>query len=192
MTNSRENCFECSTGTLVPGVVTLTGERNGEIFTVTVPGFACTSCDYQTIDNSQSSDFTKAVSDAYKTAHGLLTGAELKEHRGMLGMSQQEFADYLGVGPASVKRWESGQIQDRAMDELIRLKTDPQAARNNLRALVDQVPEEHVLSSVKLGDKDLDLCFSLEQSFTGRPQMKMGRFRMDQSYLFDDDEVLAA
>ena len=191
MTSSKENCFECNTGTLIPGTVTLTGERNGEAFTVTVPGFSCTSCNYKTINNSQSGEFTKAVSDAYKTAHGLLTGAALRERRAMLGMSQQDFADYLGVGPASIKRWESGQIQDRAMDQLIRLKTDPEAARDNLRALEVQMPEEHVLSSVKLGDQDLDLRFSLGQNFTGQPQMKMARFPMDQNAV-SDDEVLAA
>lgn len=191
MTNSKEQCFECNAGVLVPGIVRLTGERSGEVFTVNVPGFACTSCNYQTIDNSQSGEFTRAVSDAYKVAHGLLSGAALKERRAMLGMSQQDFAAYLGVGPASVKRWEAGQIQDRAMDELMRLKTDPQAARNNLRSLVDHVPEEHVLSSVKLGDHDLDLCFSLEQSFTSRPRMKMGRLRIDQPDMFDDEDLAA-
>jgi len=114
------------------------------------------------------------------------------QRRRMLGMSQQDFADYLGVGAASVKRWEAGQIQDRALDELMRLKTDREAARNNLRALEDQVPEECVLSSVKLGDRDVELRFSSGLSFSGQPQMKMGRFRMDQSYQFDDDGVLAA
>jgi putative zinc finger/helix-turn-helix YgiT family protein len=174
-------------------MVTMTGVRNHEEFSVTVPGLACTSCGYQTIDNGQSGEFTKAVSDAYKAAHGLLTGSELRERRSeWLKMSQQAFADYLGVGLASIKRWESGQIQDRAMDELIRLKTDPEAARDNLRALEIQVPEEYVLSSVKLGDEDLDLRFSLGQNFNTQPQMKMGRFRMDHPPVFDDDEVLAA
>jgi hypothetical protein len=56
-------------------------------------------------------------------------------------MSQQRFSEYLGAGVASVKRWELGQIQDRAMDELIRLKTDVEAARENLRSLEEQVQE---------------------------------------------------
>jgi hypothetical protein len=50
-------------------------------------------------------------------------------------MSQGAFSEYLGTGVASVKRWETGKIQDRAMDELIRLKTDAKAARENFRAL---------------------------------------------------------
>jgi putative zinc finger/helix-turn-helix YgiT family protein len=188
MIMSVEKCFECNTGSLNVGVVTMTGVRNGEEFTVTVPGLVCDSCGYKTIDNRQSGAFTKAVSDAYKTAHGLLTGSELRDRRAdWLKMSQQAFADYLGVGLASIKRWESGQIQDRAMDELIRLKTDPEAARSNLRALEVKVPEEYVL---KLGSQDLDLRFSLGQRFTDRPQMTMGRFPMDQCLV--EDVVLAA
>src|SRR5665213_1254118 len=145
MIMSSEKCFECNNGSLSPGLINMTGVRNGEEFTVTVPGLVCDSCGYETISNRQSGAFTRAVSDAYKAAHGLLTGLELRERRSSwLKMSQQALGDYLGVGLASIKRWESGQIQDRAMDELIRLKTDPEAARNNLRALEIQVPEEYI------------------------------------------------
>ena len=184
------SCCECN-GTMAPRIVAVTGHRNGEEFPVSVPGWACDTCGHQTIDNQQSGEFTKAVSDAYRRAHGLLTGPEIRERREeWLRMSQQAFAEHLGVGSASVKRWEAGQVQDRAMDELIRLKTDPEAARNNLRALEFQVPEEHVLSSIRIGDQDLDLSFLLEQHFTNQPRMKMGRLRLDSA--LDDEEPLAA
>ena len=63
--------------------------------------------------------------------HGALSfdDKEIRARRMQLGMSQTQFGEYLGTGPASVKRWELGQVQDKAMDELIRLKTDPEAAR---------------------------------------------------------------
>src|ERR1022692_3351779 len=38
----------------------------------------------------------------------------------------------LGVGSSSVKRWELGWIQDKAMNDLILLRTDPRAAEANL------------------------------------------------------------
>ena len=170
-----DKCFECNSGTMVNSKVSLKGVRNGEEFTVSVPGLSCTSCGYQTIDNQQSGEFTKAVSDAYKRAHSLLTGAEIKERRsGWLGMSQQEFAAYLGVGVASVKRWESGQIQDQAMDQLIRLKTDLKAARNNLRALEIHIAEGCILSSGILGGQAIDLRVLCGQKYTERPQMGIG------------------
>jgi putative zinc finger/helix-turn-helix YgiT family protein len=120
---------------MVPQTIELSGERNGESFTVSVPGLVCSQCGFSTISNKQSGKFTQAISDAYRTAHGLLTSTDLRRLRTELGMSQLEFAEYLGVGAASVKRWECGQIQDKAMDELIRLKTDLKAALRNAHQL---------------------------------------------------------
>ena len=50
-------------------------------------------------------------------------------------MSQRDFAKYLGVGEASVKRWEAGHIQDESSDRLIRMKTDLHAAKENVRRI---------------------------------------------------------
>jgi putative zinc finger/helix-turn-helix YgiT family protein len=100
-----------------------------------VRGLQCDTCGFQTIDSKQSAAFTRLVSDAYRQAHQLLTGAEIRRRRKRLGMSQQEFSKHLGVGIASVKRWEAGQVQDRAMDNLIRLRTDRDSARENLEQI---------------------------------------------------------
>jgi hypothetical protein len=50
-------------------------------------------------------------------------------------MSLRSFAAYLKVGEASPKRWEAGLVQDLAMDELIRLKSDLIVAHENLARL---------------------------------------------------------
>jgi putative zinc finger/helix-turn-helix YgiT family protein len=138
-------CFECRRAELVVSTIHPVGVRNGESFVVEMLGLKCPKCGFETIDSEQSSQFTRLVSDKFRAAHGLLTGAEIKAHRSLLGMSQQEFADHLSTGVASVKRWEAGQIQERAMDQLIRLKTDPDAARRNLRDLEQQIPEPLVV-----------------------------------------------
>jgi hypothetical protein len=75
-------------------------------------------------------------------------------------MTQQGFSDYLGTGVASVKRWEAGQIQDRAMDQLIRLKTDPEAARENLKTVERHVPEQVVVSE----GKEVTLFFTMGEN----------------------------
>lgn len=148
---------------MVPKRVDLVGTRNGEQFTVAVDGLECSVCDFKTIDNNHSGEFTRAISDAYRKAHGLLTEAQIRNRREKLGMTQSQFADYLGVGVASIKRWEQGQIQDKAMDELIRLKTDPEAARENLKEIRRYVPEKYVISSIIMGGEDLELSFRLER-----------------------------
>lgn len=138
-------CFECGNGQLQPSRVMMTGSRHGESFTVEVDGFQCSSCGFKTVDSEQSVEFTRLISDEYRVAHGRLTSREIRARRTQLGMSQVQFGEYLGTGPASVKRWEAGQIQDKAMDELIRLKTDPGAARENLKTVEERVPEPLVL-----------------------------------------------
>lgn len=172
----KTECFECGKGILVPKTIDLAGSRNGEEFTVRVTGLECTKCGFKTVDNNQTGEFTKALSDAYRRAHGLLTGAEIRSRRRQLKMTCKRFSEYLGTGVASVKRWEAGQIQEKAMDELIRLKTDPGAARINLRALELQIPEQYVLSSVVIGDEDVELSFLLgQQPYSPGPAIKMGR-----------------
>jgi putative zinc finger/helix-turn-helix YgiT family protein len=167
-------CFECGGGDLVRDDVSLTGNRYGESFVIRMPGLRCTKCGFATIDSIASAEFTRLVSDAYREKHGLLIGSELRARREQLRMSQQQFADYLGVGVASVKRWELGQVQDKAMDELIRLKTDPEAARNNLKALELKVPEQCILSSAIVDGQEVELSFTLDQKEYGsKPRIKM-------------------
>jgi putative zinc finger/helix-turn-helix YgiT family protein len=124
-------CFECGKGDLISEVVDLTGYRHQEEFTVLAHGLRCTVCGFKTIDSKYSEEFTKLISDAYREKHGLLTGKQIREARRKLRMSQDEFARYLKVGPASVHRWENGQIQDEALNELLLLKTDIAAAKHN-------------------------------------------------------------
>lgn len=172
-------CFECDRGELKPAIVNLAGERNGESFTVQVSGLRCDECGFQTVDSEQSAQFTKAISDAYRAAHGLLTGKEIRARRARLKMTQQEFADYLGTGVASVKRWEAGQVQERAMDQLIRLKTDADSARENLRKLEGQAPESFIV----FDGEEVTLAITMpKMQYTERLEMTM------ETVLFKNDE----
>jgi putative zinc finger/helix-turn-helix YgiT family protein len=185
-------CFNCGLETLSTGAVDLTGERNGQRFNVRMTGLKCGNCGFQTVDADQGSEFTRVVSDAYRAANGLLTSAEIVSARTQLGMSQQQFAEHLGTGAASVKRWEIGKIQDRSMDELIRLKTDPQAVRKMLRSLEAQVPEQHVLSSSVFEGRSIELSFLLDnQLFERRLPIRMDKSDLP-SVTGDDDMPIAA
>ena len=169
----------CCHEMLAEQTVELVGERNGESFTVRVPGLVCQNCGFATITNKQSGKFTQAVSDAYRRAHGLLTTADLQGLRKRYEMSQIEFAHYLGVGEASVKRWESGQVQDKAMDELIRLKTDPDVALRNARQL--NASRQVLIEATK------------EQVYNRQSKMGLDVSSLDESGILGDfDEALVA
>lgn len=125
-------CPECGEGILKDGILNLRAEVKGEFFHVQFPGTECQTCGFQVIDSDRMTAYGLVSADAYRAKHRLLTSAEIKARREELGMSQVEFAKHTKASLPSIKRWELGAIQDEAMDELLRLKTDPNAAQANL------------------------------------------------------------
>ncbi len=87
-----------------------------EVTSLTVP--QCGHC--QTISIDDEAD--RAISAAFRRSARLLTPDEIRQGRERLGMNQKQFASLLGVGEATISRWETGaQIQQRAMDRFLRL-----------------------------------------------------------------------
>jgi putative zinc finger/helix-turn-helix YgiT family protein len=113
----------------------MTAHVRGEEVPVRTEATVCDRCGFQILSDEQSAAYTIASADAYRERHRLLTTKELKEIRQRLGVSFRAFAKYLRVSEASPKRWEAGLVQDEAMDELIRVKADLPAARENVRQL---------------------------------------------------------
>ncbi len=82
--------------------------------------YVCTECGIETGTIEQASGLQKIIADAYRKKTGLLTGEEIHESRKKSGLTQKELADIMGVGIASIKRWENGVIQSRSMDKSLR------------------------------------------------------------------------
>lgn len=114
-------CPQCGKGRLKRSVADLTGSCKGESYTVSMDALVCPNCDFKTIPTERASQFALRVSNAYRTAHGLLTSIQLKDLRAKLSMTQAQFTDFLGAGAKSVTRWELGDIQSKATDRYIRL-----------------------------------------------------------------------
>jgi putative zinc finger/helix-turn-helix YgiT family protein len=128
-------CYNCGKGKQISKTAEIAGEVRGEKFSVVSEAMVCDRCGFQVLSDQQSAAYTVAISDAYRKERGLLTSKELKHIRKGLGFSQRDFAAFLKVSIASIKRWESGLIQDEAHDQLIRLRTDLEAARQNVSEL---------------------------------------------------------
>lgn len=58
--------------------------------------------------------------NVYKANTGLLTTKDIQTIRLELEMSQKRFSEVLGLGEVSINRFESGAIQSKAIDNLIR------------------------------------------------------------------------
>jgi putative zinc finger/helix-turn-helix YgiT family protein len=133
--NEIMKCFQCDKGNVERQLAIMTAEVRGETVTVRTEAMVCARCGFHVLTDEQSNTYTIASADAYRRKHSLLTTKELKRIRERLGMSFRAFARYLKVSEASPKRWEAGLVQDAAMDELIRLKSDLTTARENVRTL---------------------------------------------------------
>lgn len=100
-------------------------EYRGEVFRVKAPGYECRQCGFRVLGPGHLEVLCKATSDAYRLKHNLLTSAQIVERRKAMKMTQAHFAKFVGVGVASLKRWESGAlVQDIGHDCLLRLRTD--------------------------------------------------------------------
>ena len=96
-----------------------------------VPAFVCSKCQTPLMDGEQMNVLRKAAADKYRKNHSLLISEEIVGYRALLGMSQAAFANYLKVGEASVKRWETYYVQDVVQDDHMRLKCDEAYAELN-------------------------------------------------------------
>jgi transcriptional regulator with XRE-family HTH domain len=81
----------------------------------------------------------RLAADDYRRKHGLLTSEVIRARREALGMSQAVFAEWVGIGVASVKRYELGGVQDAGIDKRIRVHTGITEAKDLLAALKRQL-----------------------------------------------------
>jgi putative zinc finger/helix-turn-helix YgiT family protein len=82
--------------------------------------YVCPVCGLEADDLGLAAANQKVLSDAYRATARLLTGEEIIDRRKKLGWTQEDLARAANVGIASIKRWETGQIQTKAMDDVLR------------------------------------------------------------------------
>lgn len=128
-------CIECGQADLEPKTVRLQGSVRDETYTVEMQGLECPSCGYKTIEGAALPEFARLLADRYRAHHDLLTSEEIRALRKRLGMSQEQFARHVGVGLASVKRWEMGKIQEQHNNDRILQGAMPVAT--SVRAYVE-------------------------------------------------------
>jgi len=82
--------------------------------------YVCPKCGIEVDNVAMAAENQRKISDAYRMAVHLLTGDDIVKGRKKLKWSQEQLAKAMNVGIASVKRWETGQIQTKAMDDVLR------------------------------------------------------------------------
>jgi putative zinc finger/helix-turn-helix YgiT family protein len=82
----------------------------------------CPECGLEAGTVQSAGDVQRAIADAYRTKAGLLAGHEIRSLREARGLTQQQLADVMNLGIASIKRWETGMIQSKSMDHALRMQ----------------------------------------------------------------------
>lgn len=124
-------CLNCENERFIEKKVKVEQEFKGLTFNVVTEAMTCDKCGFHQFTDEQANMLRKATIDTYKKKEGLLTSDEIRNYRDNLDMSQVQFATYLGVGVASIKRWETYFVQEKSQDDLIRIKCDPESAQHN-------------------------------------------------------------
>lgn len=124
-------CLNCDCEKFESKNIRFNPEIKGEEVEVIVPSFVCTKCLTPLMDGEQMNLLRRSAADRYRKLHNLLTSEEIIKFRASLGMSQTAFANYLKVGEASIKRWETYYVQDVVQDDHMRLKCDEAYAELN-------------------------------------------------------------
>lgn len=124
-------CLNCDGNIFKEKNYRFTPEIKGEEVEVIAPAMVCVKCNTPLMNDEQMNNLRKATANAYRKIHGLLTSEEIVKFRSSFGMSQAAFANYLKIGEASIKRWETYFVQDTSQDEHIRLKCDEAYAEHS-------------------------------------------------------------
>jgi len=87
----------------------------------------CDACGEEIFDQ----DASERISDGQRAAMGLLSVDEIRGIRQLLGRTQREMSELLGIGEKTYCRWESGtHFQSEAFDRYLRLlRSEPKAAK---------------------------------------------------------------
>lgn len=145
-------CSACGASPLEPRVEAYRVEHDGKAMEIQDSRMVCPGCGVVAYVGEQISRHERAVADAIRTMHGLLTARELEQIRTKYRLRQTDMEQILSTGPKTWTRWERGKVpQSKAADKLIRLiAEDPDIAKRlMLQAGVENPEAEAVFQQIE-------------------------------------------
>mgnify|MGYP001441886944 FL=1 len=86
----------------------------------------CKKCGAELFEPYLENENLKNAYLKYSQLHNLVTPQEIVAIRGKYQLSQAEFAELLGVGRATIERYERGSLPTKSLSELVKSANDPQ------------------------------------------------------------------
>jgi putative zinc finger/helix-turn-helix YgiT family protein len=151
--------------------------------------FYCKSCGEEFENPTPEMDPVERAYQAYREQRGMLQPDNLIRYRKSIGLTQKEFSTLLGIGNATLIRYENGALQSDAHDRMIRLCMLPRNLLICLQENQQAFSEEHfdrLNEKLALMDQaGLDLLTAVQKSFAAYPaDLLSGQKPFDAEKLF--------
>ena len=132
---ARVLCTNCEKETAVERIIKKeTLDVRGEPITVNVEYSRCKDCGDEVLNPSVNLDPFAIAYREYRSLHSLLQPEEIASWRKSHHLNQGEFAKLIGIGVATLNRYENGALQNESHEKLLRLAMDS----SNLFKLIEQ------------------------------------------------------
>jgi len=106
----------------------------GELVTIEVERSRCKNCGDEVLDPTKNPDSFALAYREYRKKHGLLQPEDIRDWRAAHHLTQAELARLLGLGTATLNRYENGALQNESHERLLRLAMEP----SNLLILIEK------------------------------------------------------
>ena len=139
-------------------------EVRGERIPIVAEFLACRECGEE-FQNTRGADHLEAAYREYRQRHSMLQPEEIKDWRNRYGLTQREVADLLGLGGATLSRYENGALQDTSHEKMLRLAMDPRNLAKLLETKSDFIPadkRERLIGELATLERE---SFSFEKAF---------------------------
>lgn len=162
----------------------------GENVTVEVEYSRCKRCGEEVIDPNVSPDPFYAAYRKYREKHGMLQPEDIRRWRKEHGLSQAELSKLLGIGIATINRYENGALQTDSHEKLLKMAMEPSTLLKLVESSKDVFNErkkKHLMDGLKqIGEEAFSLDNTIEiKAGDSEPGEFNGYKRIDLQKLYN-------
>ena len=144
MTQSSLKCYLADTGLLVSLAFADNAHTDESVYLSLIHIYqvvlTCPECGGRIGDERVESANLRRAYEAYREGQGLLSASQIRDAYDSYGLSQASFGKLLGLGGATLSRYENGGVQTRQIDQAIRAASDPHAMLDLLAEKGAEIP----------------------------------------------------
>jgi putative zinc finger/helix-turn-helix YgiT family protein len=131
----------------------------GEVIIVDAEYFHCLECGEEFEDSKTSIDSYHVAYREYRLRKGLLQPEEIRKLRNQRGLTQKEFCNLLGIGIATLNRYENGALQSEAHNRSMKLAMEPRNFLNlltNSQGIISDLKKQKIINQLT---EDIEISF---------------------------------